>query len=172
MSKCADCKSVIDIEASLVCSVCEEARLIADRDEWKARANKFEAQVEMLETRAEADLINAEAAIARATQAEAQAAALLGAMEDLSDGACDAPGYSSGCDLRCRAVAYRALDTYGAIGRTLLAELEALRKLETEVRDSLHYLSDRSCIGCSSALAKDNLETELRAVDAARKGET
>lgn len=156
-----------------------------DRDAWKARANKFEATAEMLEARGEADLLNAEAAIARATQAEAQAAAMREVLV-LVRSTREAPGlfalgsisgmssYEEGLPAREAASAIHgkvnvALDRHA--GRTLLAELEALRALEAEVRDSLHYLSDRSCPGCQSAMAKDNLETELRAVDAARKGE-
>ena len=157
-------------------SVCDEARLARDRDEWKERANKFEATVEMLEARGEADLLNAEAAIARATQAEAQAAAMREVLV-LVRSTREAPGlfalgsisgmssYEEGLPAREAASAIHgkvnvALDRHA--GRTLLAELEALR----EVADAFARPRASSVARVDAALAAYEA-----AVDAARKGE-
>lgn len=145
-------------------SVCDEARLARDRDEWKARANKFEAQVEMLEARAEADLINAEAALARATQAEAQAAAMREAARKVAAHAChECHGHAASVNLRtvCR---------LSDAGRTLLAELEALRALEKTMRDA-RIAEWHSAADIEVDAAYFRCVQALAAVDAARKGE-
>lgn len=175
--------------------------LSADRDAWRARAESAEAELasadsvadeisEVTDARveqADAETVEwasryrhaaevAEKAEARATQAEAQAAAMLVVFREWEKKPCKSTGYWEGdacscCDERASKLDPPCDDNGLPPGHALLAELEALRALETEVRDSLHCLSDRSCPGCQSAMAKDNLETELRAVDAARKGE-
>lgn len=86
---------------------------------------------------------------ARATQAEAQAAEMRDALNNLCGG--------------CRAsVRVRLIAECGDAGRTLLAELEALRELEQRARKR-----------CDEAVPQwgTELREALAAVDAARKGE-
>jgi DNA repair exonuclease SbcCD ATPase subunit len=201
--KCADCENEVDLEASDVCSACEETRLVAardheiaalkrsiengraahnedrvardwlarDRDTWRARAEKAEADLrdanEWRDKLAD-KIIELEAATSRgrelvddanerADQAEAQAAAMrdrLGAILSLW------PYVNCVCGRNKARLPTRAAENARALlagdaGRTLLAELEALRALDAMLRGTW--------------TAKERVAA-LAAVEAARKG--
>ncbi len=144
-----------------------ELDLAADRDAWRARAEKAETRAYDAEAHADLFRESMVAAEARATQAEAQAAAMHDTVAKFRDRECQAYG-KDGPACGCCDEIISALDFPDA-GRTLLAELEALRevarvadKIEREVTWSLGGL-----------LEELNAAMEgYRAVDAARKGET
>lgn len=177
---CTDCKKPTMALMTKLCDQCWEARrclteLSADRDAWRARAEKAEADLrdanEWRDKLAD-KIIELEAATSRgrelvddanerATQAEAQVAAMLEGASKWRERPCPR-GAHAPCACCGEASDHMPDDEYANAGRTLLAELEALRELEQRVRKR-----------CDEAVPQwgTELREALAAVDAARKGE-
>lgn len=137
----------------------------ADRDAWRARAEKAEEEARRQCHRADVTLSTMcdarDACLARATQAEAQVAAMLEGASKWRERPCPR-GAHAPCACCGEASDHMPDDEYVVGGRTLLAELEALRELERVTRARVQNAVPEWAPEIRSVLA---------AVDAARKGE-
>ena len=122
--------------------------------EWKIRYGGYEHE-------ATCKTQNAQEWKTRATQAEAQVASMLEGASKWRERPCPR-GAHAPCACCGEASDHMPDDEYANAGRTLLAELEALRELEQRVRKR-----------CDEAVPQwgTELREALAAVDAARKGE-
>lgn len=156
----ADAKPIVCVHGSLA-RACETCDLIADRDEWKARAVKHGRQVDELVTQVCQLVEREEANIARATQAEAQVAAMREMLNSLVE------------TYECQHVPttwspkHRAV-LRGDAGRSLLAEVEALREVQAATLEARGLATE----GPDWARVDAALVKYEAAVDATRKGET